>query len=201
MPVYGLKSSNNLRTCTQTIQTVFNIAITYYDITILQGHRPQAEQWETFLKGRKLIPGRPADSKNPDDYQVTGRYVTKVDGYKVKSMHNYEPSKAVDAAPYPIDFWAKEQAAIDRFLLLSKGKGKLDNLDVLDLIRLTDRLAKIQARFYYFAGRILQIADQCYREGKTKELLRWGGDWDKDHDFTDQNFDDLPHFETYTPKQ
>ncbi len=25
--------------------------------------------------------------------------------------------------------------------------------------------------------------------------IRWGGDWDGDHDLADQRFDDLPHFE------
>jgi hypothetical protein len=25
--------------------------------------------------------------------------------------------------------------------------------------------------------------------------LRWGGDWDSDKDFSDQNFDDLVHWE------
>ena len=27
--------------------------------------------------------------------------------------------------------------------------------------------------------------------------LRWGGDWDMDHNFKDQKFDDLCHFELY----
>ncbi len=27
--------------------------------------------------------------------------------------------------------------------------------------------------------------------------LRWGGDWDRDAEFDDQTFNDLPHFELY----
>ena len=44
-------------------------------------------------------------------------------------------------------------------------------------------------QFYHFAGYVQGVADQLGIE------LRWGGDWDMDRDFTDQNFHDLPHFE------
>lgn len=45
------------------------------------------------------------------------------------------------------------------------------------------------ARFYMFAGFVKGIA------ASMGIKIRWGGDWDGDHDFNDQNFDDLPHFE------
>jgi len=38
-------------------------------------------------------------------------------------------------------------------------------------------------------------AERLYNEGKITHKLRWGGDWDSDKVFDDQNFDDLPHFE------
>lgn len=44
-------------------------------------------------------------------------------------------------------------------------------------------------RFYYLAGIV---------ESTAKRLgykIRWGGDWDRDYDFDDQRFMDLPHFE------
>jgi peptidoglycan L-alanyl-D-glutamate endopeptidase CwlK len=44
-------------------------------------------------------------------------------------------------------------------------------------------------RFYYLAGIIMGIA-----HAKGIEL-RYGGDWDRDGDITDQNFMDLVHFE------
>lgn len=44
-------------------------------------------------------------------------------------------------------------------------------------------------RFYHFAGYVNGVAEQL---GIT---LRWGGDWDSDKDFSDQTFNDLPHFE------
>lgn len=44
-------------------------------------------------------------------------------------------------------------------------------------------------RFFYMAGLIMAIASFMGIP------LRFGGDWDMDKDFTDQRFDDLPHFE------
>ena len=44
-------------------------------------------------------------------------------------------------------------------------------------------------RFDHFGG---------FVEGLAKVMgvdIRWGGDWDKDHDFDDQKFNDLVHFE------
>ena len=44
-------------------------------------------------------------------------------------------------------------------------------------------------RFYFFAGRVIGIADSMGLD------VRWGGDWDSDNDFDDQRFNDLVHFE------
>ncbi len=78
------------------------------------------------------------------------------------SEHNDIPSNAADAAPYPID-WGE------------RGNTK-------------QRKAAI-ARFYYFAGYVLAVAD------RENIKLRWGGDWDMDRMFCDQTFNDLVHFE------
>lgn len=44
-------------------------------------------------------------------------------------------------------------------------------------------------RFYHFGGFVLATAK---RMGIN---IRWGGDWNGNMDFKDQNFNDLPHFE------
>ncbi len=44
-------------------------------------------------------------------------------------------------------------------------------------------------RFYHFAGYVNGVADTMGIN------LRWGGDWDSDKDFSDNHFNDLPHFE------
>ena len=44
-------------------------------------------------------------------------------------------------------------------------------------------------RFYHFAGYVMGIAEDLGLE------IRWGGDWDRDYDLDDQQFNDLVHFE------
>lgn len=44
-------------------------------------------------------------------------------------------------------------------------------------------------RWYYMGGFVMGVA---FALGIK---LRWGGDWDRDADFDDQNFNDLPHYE------
>lgn len=44
-------------------------------------------------------------------------------------------------------------------------------------------------RIYAFAGFVLGVA------AANDIKIRWGGDWDGDKDFKDQNFNDLVHFE------
>lgn len=55
--------------------------------------------------------------------------------------------------------------------------------------------AKSLARFYHLAGYMFQASAKLLEEGKITHKIRWGGNWDGDFDFADQNFDDLPHFE------
>jgi len=46
-----------------------------------------------------------------------------------------------------------------------------------------------EERFYLLAGIFFAIAK------RHNIKLRWGGDWDRDWQFNDQTFNDLPHFE------
>ncbi len=48
---------------------------------------------------------------------------------------------------------------------------------------------KVIGQFYHFGGLVLGVA------AEMNIPIRWGGDWDGDHDFRDQKFDDLVHFE------
>ena len=52
-----------------------------------------------------------------------------------------------------------------------------------------DYSQKNSARWYFLAGSMISTAEMLGMK------LRWGGDWDSDNDFSDQNFDDLGHFE------
>ena len=83
--------------------------------------------------------------------------------------HNELPSLAADVYPYPIrlPLWTDS--------IFTKEK-------------------KIR-KFYHFAGYVKRTAEELLGAGKIFHVLRWGGDWDGDGDFTDQKFDDLVHFE------
>lgn len=54
-------------------------------------------------------------------------------------------------------------------------------------------------RFYYQAGIVQWVSHKLYAEGKTEHVLKWGADWDMDHDFDDHDFVDLPHFQLHKP--
>ncbi len=44
-------------------------------------------------------------------------------------------------------------------------------------------------RFVHFAGYVKRVGEEL------GIVIRWGGDWDGDGDFSDQRFHDLPHYE------
>jgi len=49
--------------------------------------------------------------------------------------------------------------------------------------------SELREQLNYIAGRLIQkAADDCLE-------LRWGGDWNRNNDITDNKFDDLFHFE------
>lgn len=79
MPSFSKKSLERLATCDIRLQKVFLEVIKEYDCTILCGHRGEQEQNDAFAKGNSKL-------KYPN------------------SKHNSLPSKAVDAAPWPIDW-------------------------------------------------------------------------------------------------
>ncbi len=85
MPKYSDKSKERLSTCHKDLQTIFNEVIKNYDCTIVCGARSIEEQQRLYAQGRT----------------TPGDVVTHVDGIEKRSKHNYTPSTAVDAVPYP----------------------------------------------------------------------------------------------------
>jgi len=79
MATFSAISRERLETCDERLQRVFREVVKYFDCSILEGHRGQAEQHRDFMTGK-----------------------SKVDWPNGK--HNKMPSKAVDAMPYPITF-------------------------------------------------------------------------------------------------
>lgn len=53
-------------------------------------------------------------------------------------------------------------------------------------------------RFKFVAGIVLGIAYAFYEQDIIKHKIRWGGDWNRNYDITDDKWTDLPHFEIVT---
>ncbi len=79
MPKFSSASLVQLRTLDPRLQSILNEVIKAYDFTVLCGHRGQTEQDQAFAAGKSKV-------RWPN------------------SKHNTLPSKAVDIAPYPIDW-------------------------------------------------------------------------------------------------
>ena len=122
-------SKERLLECDEKLQSIVKELLKTFNVTVLQygGHRSLQVQQMLFEAGKSKV-------------------------VYPNSKHNSEPSRAVDIAPYPVDW---------------------DDL----------------YRFYYMAGEVFRIA---HFKGIN---IRWGGDWNGNKDFSDQNFNDLPHFE------
>ena len=48
---------------------------------------------------------------------------------------------------------------------------------------------------YHFAGVVKGVAIMLYNMGEIKHLIRWGGDWDRDFDVREKQWNDLAHYE------
>lgn len=165
MSHYSTRSRTRLQTADVALQQIFSEVDPRYPNTILEGKRTPLQQQVNVDKG-----------------------VSKT----LESLHLEEPSEAVDAAPDPLKWPNVKQLVSEIADLLStqvprEHRGKLNALISLHV--------KDVARWYHFGGYVQGTADQMYRTGEVSRKVRWGGDWDGDRVFSDQNFDDLPHFE------
>jgi len=83
---FGKISITKLITVHPKLREVCNLAIiiSNQDFSIIEGYRSVERQQILYKQGRT----------------EPGKIVTKIDGIKKKSKHNYIPSLAVDVAPY-----------------------------------------------------------------------------------------------------
>lgn len=79
MPNFSIMSQRRLSSCDPRLQDILNEAIKQIDFTVLCGRRNQADQEDALRRGHTKLPFP-------------------------KSKHNGDPSKAVDIAPYPINW-------------------------------------------------------------------------------------------------
>ncbi len=76
---FGTRSKKNLAEAHIDLQRLFNEVIKEIDCTVIEGHRPKAEQDRAYRAGNSKL-----------------RWP--------RSKHNKKPSFAVDVVPYPIDW-------------------------------------------------------------------------------------------------
>lgn len=86
MPKFSQSSFSKLSTCHPDLQAIFFEVIKTFDCIVTEGYRNQADQEKAFNSGH-----------------------SKVNWPNGK--HNHQPSMAVDAYPYPID-WNNERLAL-----------------------------------------------------------------------------------------
>lgn len=79
MPQFSRTSLSRLRTVHPQLQRLFERIVLNYDCTVLEGHRGEKAQNRAYDEGRSKL-------RWPD------------------GKHNAYPSRAVDVAPYPIDW-------------------------------------------------------------------------------------------------
>lgn len=79
MPAFSDKSKRRLQTCDTRLRLIFEEVVQEFDCTILEGHRGRERQNQMVAEGKSKV-----------------RWP--------KGMHNTVPSRAVDVAPYPIDW-------------------------------------------------------------------------------------------------
>lgn len=94
MPTFSRSSKEKLATCHPDLQRLMNEVIKTTDIIILCGHRGEVEQNAAFANHTSQL-------KWP------------------KGKHNSMPSKAVDVAPWPLD-WDNEPAFCDLAVLIKR---------------------------------------------------------------------------------
>lgn len=87
MPRYSKQSQEKLNTCHEDIQKVFNEVIRWFDNTIVFGRRSKEEQNAAYASG---------NSKLQYPY----------------SKHNKNPSHAIDAVPWPINWEDRERMTL-----------------------------------------------------------------------------------------
>jgi len=103
MSTYSQSSENKLSQCDERLQRVFVSVLEVIDHTIITGYRDEETQNEMYRTGKSQL-------------------------IFPKGKHNQRPSKAVDAAPYPIDWKDRERATLFAGFVLGVAKAKGINL-------------------------------------------------------------------------
>tara|TARA_Y100000310_G_C20344142_1_gene651219 strand:+ start:311 stop:706 length:396 start_codon:yes stop_codon:yes gene_type:complete len=84
MPAFSKKSLDRLSTCDVRLFNIFTEVVKHFDCTVLEGYRDFDTQFKYWQQNKTKV-------QYPD------------------SKHNKQPSLAVDAIPYPVDWQDRER--------------------------------------------------------------------------------------------
>lgn len=79
MPVFGDRSLRNIDECHEDLQVLFGEVVKIFDCSVIEGHRPEAEQDAAFAAGKSKLQWP-------------------------QSKHNEQPAMAADVVPWPVDW-------------------------------------------------------------------------------------------------
>ena len=162
---FGKKSTEKLNTCHRDIREIMNEVIKIYDVSILEGIRSTERQMMLFKEGKSKLNGVDKLSKHQPRI-VSAEVAGIIDGEMMTDEDgNPIASMAIDILP-----WKKGTNAFSG-----------DEKDT--------------RRFYFLMGIVKGVAERLLSEGRISHKVRFGIDWDNDDIYTDQSFDDAPHWE------
>jgi peptidoglycan LD-endopeptidase CwlK len=105
MPVFSKASLAQLATCDNRLQIVLHEAIRHFDFTVVEGHRGEEAQEAAFRKKATQL-------------------------HWPHGKHNTKPSRAVDIAPYPVDWKDDEKPHLRFAFMMGVVKVCADNMGV-----------------------------------------------------------------------
>lgn len=132
MARFSEASLQQFATLDPRLQRVLQLAIQYFDFKIIEGHRNQADQEAAFARGASQL------------HWPNGR-------------HNSWPSRAVDIAPYPVD-WDDNVKAVMRFAFM------------MGVIRVCAEQLHVKVRFGMDWNRNLDMRDEDFIDAPHVEL-------------------------------
>jgi len=121
---------------------------------------------------------------------------------EVIKIFDFSVLEGLRTAAKQLEYFETGRSQLDGVKKLSKhqdhGDGLSYAIDIMPYKKGSNAFSgkrKDKARFYFLAGIVKAVSYRLLEEGKIKHTVRWGGDWNRNDLFDDQNFDDLPHFE------
>lgn len=132
MAVFSQASLQQYATLEPRLQKILDEAIKYFDFKIIEGHRNEADQEAAFASGASKL-------------------------HWPHGNHNSLPSRAVDIAPYPVD-WDDDVKAVMRFAFM------------MGVVRVCAAQLGIKVRFGMDWNRNLDMRDESFIDAPHVEL-------------------------------